>query len=49
MSNFLDFIRKNNDIFIENYNIFGEIDFFIGIDSKISFTDAAVVMIARDY
>ncbi|MDP2090510.1 MAG: PIN domain-containing protein [Candidatus Gracilibacteria bacterium] len=48
-NNFLRFIKNNNDIFIENDNIFEEIDFFIENNSKVSFTDLAVIKIAKDY
>jgi len=48
-NNFLNFIRKNNDIFIENDNIFEEINFFIDVDSKVSFTDTAIIMIAKNH
>lgn len=48
-NSFLKFIKNNEDIFIENNNIFDEIDFFIWIDKKESFTDLSVIKIAFDY
>jgi len=48
-NSFLNFIKNNNDIFIENDNILDEIDFFISNDSKISFTDLSIIKIAKDY
>lgn len=48
-NNFLNFIKNNEDIFIENNNIFDEIDFFVWIDEKVSFTDLAVIKIAFDF
>lgn len=48
-NSFLKFIKNNNDIFIENNNIFEEVDFFIWINSKISFTDTSIIKIAKDY
>lgn len=48
-NSFLKFIKNNEDIFIENNNIFDEIDFFIWIDKKVSFTDLAVIKIAFDF
>ncbi len=48
-NNFLTFIKNNEDIFIENNNIIEEIDFFISIDSKVSFTDLSVIKIASDF
>jgi len=44
----LEFIKNNNDIFIENDDINREIDFFMKIDKKISFTDVAVIKIAME-
>jgi len=46
---FLNFIKDNNDIFIENDNIFEEIDFFTSISSRVSFTDTSVIMIAKKH
>lgn len=48
-NNFLSFIKGNEDIFIENDNIFPEIYFFESLDSKISFTDSAVIHIACEH
>lgn len=48
-NSFLKFITDNEDIFIENDNIFKEIDFFLLNDKKVSFTDLSVIKIALDY
>jgi predicted nucleic-acid-binding protein len=48
-NNFLKFIKNNEDIFIEQDNILEEIDFFVSNNSKVSFTDLAVIKIAKDF
>lgn len=48
-NSFCWFIRNNNDIFIENNNILEEMEFFIWIDKKVSFTDLAVIKMAIDH
>ncbi len=48
-NSFLEFIKNNNDIFIENDDINKEIDFYMKVNNKISFTDMAVIRIALNY
>ncbi len=46
---FLKFVTQNEDIFIEQDTITEEVQFFLSLDKKMSFTDIAVIKIAWDY
>lgn len=47
--NFLEFISSNSDIVLINNDAINEIDYYKGIDKKISFTDSSLIYLSKKY